>query len=124
MYKINKIIETIEHILKLCDEMGGAENALNDSHLYRPAILKLFDYASELSQKILKDENLKEFYTLLKDDIRGLKDIRNYSAHDYDGVDLYIIETAIKYDLPLYKEKLKDILKHQETHDHKKRLKP
>jgi uncharacterized protein with HEPN domain len=47
------------------------------------------------------DEILNEFD---KDDLKGLYDVRTYIAHDYEGVNLAIIEWIIRFGLPKFKE--------------------
>ena len=38
------------------------------------------------------------------DDLKGIYDVRNYIAHDYEGVNLAIIEWIIRHILPKFKE--------------------
>jgi uncharacterized protein with HEPN domain len=33
-------------------------------------------------------------------DIKGMISIRNFIAHDYDGVNLSVIEDSLRYDIP------------------------
>jgi uncharacterized protein with HEPN domain len=43
-------------------------------------------------------------------DSRGLSDIRNFIAHDYDGIDLGIVENSIRYGLATLKSVCSNIL--------------
>jgi len=42
-------------------------------------------------------------------DLKGMYDIRTFIAHDYDGVNLPIIETGIRYGLPALLKRCNDI---------------
>ena len=46
-----------------------------------------------------------------KQDIKGSYELRNFIAHHYEGVDLYIIEDVIRHRLPLMLEAVNSILK-------------
>ena len=54
---------------------------------------------AEQFDKLKKEESsLLEHFSL--DDLKGIYDTRTFIAHDYEGVNLSIIETAIRYGLP------------------------
>ena len=61
--------------------------------------------------RILTEENkyisLKKLISKLdkfdKDDLKDLYDVRTYIAHDYEGVNLSIIEWIIRFGLPKFK---------------------
>ena len=46
-----------------------------------------------------------------KQDIKWSYDLRNYIAHDYEGVDLYIVENIIETRLPIILNSVNKILK-------------
>ena len=46
-----------------------------------------------------------------KQDIKGSYELRNFIAHDYEGVDLYIVEDVINERLPVMAECADKILK-------------
>jgi len=44
------------------------------------------------------------------DDLKGLYDTRTYIAHDYEGVNLAIIEWIIRYGLPKVKKQCMELI--------------
>jgi uncharacterized protein with HEPN domain len=100
-------IEAIEFIVNN-DELKVVE-ALEDK-LIKPAIrMHLVRLAEQFNK--LKEEN--EFAILQhfnKYDLRGLSSICNYIAHDYDSTDDNIIEDVIRYNLPILKNTIGDLI--------------
>jgi len=45
-----------------------------------------------------------------KEDIKGSYELRNFIAHNYEGVDLYIVEDVIKERLPIIKKSIEKVL--------------
>lgn len=88
-------IETIYTIIK---RHGSITNALKDFE-GQPAILMLLVAISEQFSKLAKKESrLLEYFD--SEDIRGLIAVRNYIAHDYDGVNLAIVEDDLRENMP------------------------
>ncbi|MBV5279660.1 MAG: DUF86 domain-containing protein [Campylobacteraceae bacterium] len=106
---IDKKLKLIDSILRDCD--GKISIALQDETKSRPAILMhLISIAEQINK--LKDESAFEILELFsKQDLKGVYDVRNFIAHDYDGVDLSIIENVIRYGLPSLQESVDEILK-------------
>ncbi len=52
-------------------------------------------------------EILKEFD---KRDLKGVYDIRNYIVHDYEGLNLAVLETVLREKLPIMKKIVKKLL--------------
>ena len=74
---------------------------LNEAFLYRNLWFTMCEsWVNKLKQSHA-DEILNEFD---KDDLKGLYDVRTYIAHDYEGVNLAIIEWIIRFGLPKFKE--------------------
>jgi uncharacterized protein with HEPN domain len=98
--RISTIIEKISHIENIISKFDGKiSKALEDRELYRPAILMHLVAIAEQFDKLKKDNSpLLEHFSL--DDLKGIYDTRTFIAHDYEGVNLSIIETAIRYGLP------------------------
>jgi uncharacterized protein with HEPN domain len=72
---------------------------LEDREVYRPAILMHLVAIAEQFDKLKKENSpLLEHFSF--DDLKGIYDTRTFIAHDYEGVNLPIIETAIRYGLP------------------------
>ena len=47
---------------------------------------------------------------LSSEDLKGLSAVRNYIAHDYDSTDDLIIEDVIRYNFPILKSIILEIL--------------
>ena len=59
----------------------------------------------------LKKEKSDILYNFSTTDIKGIYDIRTFVAHDYEGINLPIIETAIRYGLLILFNIASDIIK-------------
>jgi uncharacterized protein with HEPN domain len=101
--KLNKI--KIEYIIGICEI--GIIKALEDEKMARPAILMHFTSLAEQFSKI-KDYKLLNNFD--EEDIKGAVDTRNFIAHDYEGINLPIIEFVIRERLPILQEKISKIL--------------
>lgn len=98
-------IETIYIIIK---RHGSITNALRDIE-GQPAILMLLVAISEQFSKLAKKESkLLEYFD--SEDIKGLIAVRNYIAHDYDGVNLAIIEDDLRENMPRILTIIKSLL--------------
>lgn len=59
----------------------------------------------------LKDDNkFQIFEKFASDDLKGIACVRNYIAHDYDSTDDNIIEDVVRYNLPIFKNIIKELL--------------
>jgi uncharacterized protein with HEPN domain len=108
--KIYLIIEKIEYIEEIVKNNGNISTALEDLVTSRPAILMHLTAIAEQFNKLKQthsDEILNEFD---KDDLKGLYDVRTYIAHDYEGVNLSIIEWIIRFGLPKFKEQCQKLI--------------
>lgn len=106
LYLLN-IIEYIEKISLYSNSFENPETLYetNDQMNYN-AILSLLTQIGENSTK-LSDETKNEYPYPWKD-IVGL---RNRIAHDYTGINIFIVFQTIKYSLPSLKEKAYQIIK-------------
>ena len=108
--KIYLIIEKIEYIEEIVKNSGSISTALEDLVTLRPAILMHLTAIAKQFNKLKQthaDEILNQFD---KDDLKGLYDVRTYIAHDYEGVNLAIIEWIIRFGLPKFKEQCLKII--------------
>jgi uncharacterized protein with HEPN domain len=102
------IADKIEKIETIVEKKGGVVAALEDEMMARPAIMMhLVSIAEQFSrlQDGLEYEILSRFD---KEDIRGAFAVRNFIAHDYEGVNLAIIERVIREYLPRIKVVIKE----------------
>ena len=109
--KVYLIVEKIEYIEQIVENAGKITTALEDTVTMRPAILMHLTAIAEQFNK-LKQMNATEFLDHFdKDDIKGMYDTRTYIAHDYEGVNLAIIEWIIRHGLPKFKKQCLEIIK-------------
>lgn len=92
------IKDKIEKIFTICE--GGIVKALEDDTQKRPAILMHLSACDEQLQKIQDSGDMKALSVFTPENIRGLRSVRNFIAHDYEGVNLSIIEDVIRDYLP------------------------
>lgn len=108
--KIYLILEKIEYIEEIVTNAGSITNALHDLTTYRPAILMHLTSIAEQFDKIKKSSNNTFLEYFEADDLKGIYDVRNYIAHDYEGVNLAIIEWIIRHILPKFKKQCTKII--------------
>lgn len=94
------MIEDIEYTIK---ENGSLIDAINN-RIGKHALLMCLMQIGENLNKI-EDETLKE-----KLPIKGAYDVRNFIAHDYEGVDVGLIENILRYLIPELKETIQEML--------------
>jgi uncharacterized protein with HEPN domain len=108
--KIYLILEKIEYIEQIVQNSGSITIALEDVVTVRPAILMHLTAIAEQFNKLKQshsDEILSHFD---KDDLKGLYDVRAYIAHDYDGVNMAIIEWIVRFGLNKFKIQCQNII--------------
>ena len=94
------MIEDIEYTIK---ENGSLINTINN-RIGKHALLMCLMQIGESLNKI-QDETLKE-----KLPIKGAYDVRNFIAHDYEGVDSGLIENILRYLIPELKMTILEML--------------
>jgi uncharacterized protein with HEPN domain len=100
--RLDIILEKILFIENIVNQFGSITKALSDNMIGKPHLIAIAEQFNKL-----KEGN--EFEILSKFDKRDLKgsyDIRNFIAHDYEGVNLMIVELVIREKIP----KIKDII--------------
>lgn len=108
--KIHLILEKIEYIEKIVEDASGITKALDDVITSRAAILMHLTAIAEQFDK-LKKEHADDLLSSFDDqDIKGMYDVRTYIAHDYEGVNLAIIEWIIRNGLPKFKKQCLDLI--------------
>jgi uncharacterized protein with HEPN domain len=65
---------------------------------------------AEQFAKLKNDNEFKILKHFSSTDLKGINAVRNYIAHDYDSTDDLIIEDVIRYNLPIFKKIIKNIL--------------
>lgn len=102
---ILKMIENIEAIIK---RHGSILDTLEDEVEAKPAILMSLLQIGETINKI--DSIILAKHSLL-DDAKGAYDVRNFIVHDYEGVNIGLVELLLEDNIPNLKSKFIDILK-------------
>ncbi|NPA74362.1 MAG: DUF86 domain-containing protein [Epsilonproteobacteria bacterium] len=106
--RLRSIDKKMDDIFNIIDRHKGIVETLQDIE-GQPAVLMLLVAVSEQFSKLhKKDSNILNSFEQI--DIKGMIDIRNFIAHDYDGVNLSIIEDSLRLDLPKIHQIVKDIL--------------
>ncbi len=103
------ILEKIGMVEEIVSEQGNTTTALKDEKLSKPAILMHLIAIAEQFQRL---QDKMEYDTLSKfdkEDIRGAFAVRNFIAHDYEGVNIALIENVIRTYLPKIKNVIVDI---------------
>ena len=99
--KIDFILEMIENIEKIIKRHKGIVDALNDFEGQMAIFMGLAQIGETLNK--FDDYFIEKFD--LKEEKLGAYYTRNYIMHDYEGVDLMIVESILRVQLIL-KEKL------------------
>ncbi len=115
--RIYSIVEKIEFIERNIAAKKGIYNALEDEVTTRPAILMLLAGIAEQFNK-LNEENISTLLSYFEDeDLKGMRDVRNFIAHEYDGVELAIIEWLLRNALPKLKNQcIEAITQYESNH--------
>jgi uncharacterized protein with HEPN domain len=106
--KIEFVLQRIDFIFRTVEKAGYVTKALEDEITYRPAILmhlsQIGEEMSKIDSEILSDLDLIS-------DAKGAYDVRNFIVHNYEGVNLALVERIIKEKLPLLKDKFHKYIK-------------
>jgi len=107
--RVELILKKIENIEIIIKNAGNITSALNDEITYKPAILMHLVSIAEQFKKLQDDMDYETLSKFDKDDIRGALAIRNFIAHDYEGVNLSIIENVLREYLPKLKKTIQEL---------------
>ena len=99
--RVKNIKRKIEFIENIINEKGSVVLALEDEQSSRAAILMHLTSIAEQFDKLLHAGELDILSNFEKQDIKGSYELRNFIAHDYEGVDLSIVEAVIEQRLPV-----------------------
>ena len=106
MAKVAFVLEMIENIETVCRRHNGVSEALEDEVEGRAALLMFLLQIGE-SLKNIDSEDMSEYD--LDREIKGAYDVRNFIAHDYEGVNIIVIEEILKDNLPELKIKMQKL---------------
>ncbi len=102
--KIEFVIEMMEDIETYLTRLDSVTALLDDKMGFNATLMSLMQIGETLRK-------LQGKYTELdNDDIKGAYDVRNFIAHDYEGIRKSIIESIIREHLPKLKNALEKII--------------
>lgn len=110
MERVSIINKKIDFINSIVLERGSIISALEDEQNSRASIMMHLTSISEQFDKLLHNGELDILAFFEKQDIKGSYDLRNFIAHDYEGIDLHIVEDVINKRLPVIKSSILNIL--------------
>jgi uncharacterized protein with HEPN domain len=108
--RIENIAKKIEFIRNIVKEEGSIVTALEDEQSAKAAILMHLTAIAEQFDKLLHSGELEVLSHFEKQDIKGSYELRNFIAHDYEGIDFHIVEEVIDKRLPVIYESTQKIL--------------
>ena len=103
--RIKFILEKIEDIESFINKFNSIVSLLDDKMGFDAALMSLL----QIGETLNKLEN--EYETIDKNDIKGAYDVRNFIAHDYEGVNKSLIEAILRHHIPKLKETLTKIIR-------------
>ena len=109
--RIKIIKKKIGFIKSIVQNKGSVIKALEDEQNSRASILMHLTSIAEQFDKLLHNGELEILSHFDKQDIKGSYELRNFIAHDYEGVDLHIIEDVINDRLEIIEQSTVKVLK-------------
>jgi len=103
-FRIQDILDCIEKISRYTEDMAYDQFVADDKTV--DAVVRNLEIIGEAASHV-PDEILERYWKLPWSKMRGM---RNILAHDYAGVDLQIVWTTAKEDLPLLAPDLQGVL--------------
>lgn len=98
------VVQMIDEAEKVVIRHNGVYKALNDFEGKNAILLNIIQIGEKLNK--IKSEELKSILP-----IKEAYSIRNRITHDYDGINLIIVEQIVAEELPLLKNTIINILK-------------
>ncbi len=102
--RLELILKKINNIDEIVAKNGSVTKALEDEILSKPAILMHLVSIAEQFQKLQDAQEYDVLSNFAKEDIRGAFAIRNFIAHDYEGINMALVEGVIREYLPEIKK--------------------
>ena len=108
--RIKSVYKKLNSITVIIKRHKGIVKALEDQDEGQPALLMLLVAIAEQFSKLQKNNApiLEEFNEI---DLKGIISVRNFVAHDYDGVNFSVIENGLRYEIPILMKIINKILK-------------
>jgi len=110
--RVETITKKIHFIENIVQEKGSVIEALEDEQSARAAILMHLTAIAEQFDKLLHSGELEILKHFEKQDIKGSYELRNFIAHDYEGIDFHVVEEVIKQRLPVIAKSANDAVRY------------
>ncbi|TQR61608.1 HepT-like ribonuclease domain-containing protein [Campylobacter troglodytis] len=120
---LERAVERIENIEKLCQKSGGVMKALKNTLETQPAIMMHLSIVSEQFEKLRKRNENAILEQISAESIDNIKKSRNIASHDYDSLIFEVVERVIHKDLSNIKAQIKAILSQNKTKNSQDALK-
>jgi len=108
--RLENILKKIQFIDEIIEEKGNITIALEDEKNARASIMMHFTSIAEQFNKLAIDGEFEILQEFDKRDLKGAYDMRNYIVHDYEGLNLSVIDVVIRQKLPAIKRVIQVIL--------------
>lgn len=108
--RLETIAKKIAYIQNICRKNGGIVQALEDEEDARAAIMMHLTSIAEQFDKLSKEGEFEILSRFDKKDLKGSYDVRTYIVHDYEGINLAVIEIIIREKLPKIEQVIKEVL--------------
>jgi len=108
--RLENILKKIQFIDEIIEEKGSITIALEDEKNARASIMMHFTSIAEQFNKLAIDGEFEILQEFDKRDLKGAYDMRNYIVHDYEGLNLSVIDVVIRQKLPAMKRVIQVIL--------------
>ena len=109
--RLEVILKKIIFIEEIIEENGNITKALADEKNARAAMMMHFTSIAEQFNKLAKDGEFEMLQEFDKRDLKGAYDMRNYIVHDYEGLNLSVLDMVIRDKLPIMKKTIENLLK-------------
>ena len=107
--KVEFILEMIDNIHYVVHKHKKISLALEDIEGEAAVLMFLMQIGETLNKAYKLDQELVLQYVDLED-IQGAYSVRNYIAHDYEGVDLAFVEEIVRTRIPHLQKGMKNFL--------------
>ena len=103
LIRIKSIYKKLNSINAIIKRHGNITKALQDFDEGQPALLMLLVAIAEQFNKLQKQDSkiLENFDSI---NLKGIISVRNFIVHDYDGINLAIVENGLRDEIPLIAE--------------------
>ena len=108
--RLENILKKIQFIDEIIEEKGNITIALEDEKNARASIMMHFTSIAEQFNKLAIGGEFEILQEFDKRDLKGAYDMRNYIVHDYEGLNLSVIDVVIRQKLPAMKRVIQVIL--------------